>query len=192
MNNQDNNESIQKVMCTNGCCYMLIKKNPDITRKSEEEWNKMKQRVRSGVFIYDQQTTSVLIVQSNGWKWGLPKGSREKLDKSLRECAIREVYEETGLRLSSHALKKVRKIDDGIYFRTNHSKFEINEDNMSISTSDGHKNDATGIGWVRLDCLVELSYRGAVELTYHFKILLRDLHNINLFDKVHRRLLTDK
>lgn len=186
---QENQKSIQKIQCSQGCCYMLVKNNPEITRKTEQEWSQIQQRTRSGVFIYDQHTQSVLIVQSNGWKWGVPKGSREKFDKSLRECAIREVYEETGLRLASHTLKKARKIDDGIYFKTNHAKFEINEGNISVSTVDGHKNDSTGIGWVKLECLADLSLRRELELTYHFKILLRDLHDINLFDKSRRRLL---
>lgn len=58
----------------------------------------------------------VLMVY-NKWReqWELPAGSREG-DETAKECAVRELYEETGQSVSDLAFKgllKLRKISDG-------------------------------------------------------------------------------
>ena len=47
-------------------------------------------------FIYDPKSTKILLVQSNGNMWGIPKGTIKDNETSIC-CALREVHEETGL-----------------------------------------------------------------------------------------------
>lgn len=55
-------------------------------------------RKRAGSFIHTRGEKYVLLVQSYNGKWGPPKGTVEE-GESTYACAIRETYEETGLRI---------------------------------------------------------------------------------------------
>jgi len=52
-----------------------------------------------GVLI-DDQNRLLLIQRSDNRRWAIPAGAME-LGESMEECAIREVWEETGLRATS-------------------------------------------------------------------------------------------
>ena len=47
--------------------------------------------------IFDDERRLLLIQRSDNGRWALPAGAME-LGESMRDCAIREVWEETGLR----------------------------------------------------------------------------------------------
>jgi 8-oxo-dGTP pyrophosphatase MutT (NUDIX family) len=47
--------------------------------------------------IFDDERRLLLIQRSDNGRWALPAGAME-LGESIRDCAIREVWEETGLR----------------------------------------------------------------------------------------------
>jgi 8-oxo-dGTP pyrophosphatase MutT (NUDIX family) len=50
--------------------------------------------------IIDEQDRLLLIQRSDNKRWAIPAGAME-LGESMEECAIREVWEETGLRATS-------------------------------------------------------------------------------------------
>ena len=50
--------------------------------------------------IFDDQQRLLLIQRSDNHRWAIPAGAME-LGESTQDCAIREVWEETGLRATS-------------------------------------------------------------------------------------------
>ena len=50
--------------------------------------------------ILDEQNRLLLIQRSDNRRWAIPAGAME-LGESMQDCAIREVWEETGLRATS-------------------------------------------------------------------------------------------
>jgi 8-oxo-dGTP pyrophosphatase MutT (NUDIX family) len=50
--------------------------------------------------ILDEQRRLLLIQRSDNRRWAIPAGAME-LGESMQECAIREVWEETGLKATS-------------------------------------------------------------------------------------------
>jgi 8-oxo-dGTP pyrophosphatase MutT (NUDIX family) len=56
--------------------------------------------VASRGVIIDDQNRLLLIQRSDNHRWAIPAGAME-LGESMEECAIREVWEETGLRATS-------------------------------------------------------------------------------------------
>jgi ADP-ribose pyrophosphatase YjhB (NUDIX family) len=66
-------------------------------------------RKKAGIFIYDKSKGRVLYVRSYSLCWGPPKGGIEP-DETLIGCAIREVAEETGIRVFARELLRVPTI----------------------------------------------------------------------------------
>jgi 8-oxo-dGTP pyrophosphatase MutT (NUDIX family) len=50
--------------------------------------------------ILDEQNRLLLIQRSDNHRWAIPAGAME-LGESMEQCAVREVWEETGLRATS-------------------------------------------------------------------------------------------
>ena len=87
---------------------------------------KKRYRKKAGIFIYDPETKKVLLVQSRGRLWGPPKGTIKdnELDK---DCAIREVKEETGINiLESNFLKIMRIKNNAIYYYVEMKECNVN------------------------------------------------------------------
>ena len=143
--------------CEDKCCTVMIKPYTlqDHKRKIINK--------KAGVFIYDSTEQKVLVIQSKGNLWGLPKGTFEQNENSV-ECAIRETYEETGIQLSQHNLGACFYIrDQATYYFA-----ELKMQNVEISNT--IDNDVNGIGWINVDCLQKLIQRGKVKINYHAKL----------------------
>ena len=59
---------------------------------------------KAGVILFNKNLNKVLIVKSRGYynsgtRWGLPKGHLEN-NELPNECAMRELYEETGIKIN--------------------------------------------------------------------------------------------
>jgi len=54
----------------------------------------------AGIIISDEEGNVLLVRGSGGGKWSFPKGQSESHDTDHLSTAIREVYEETGLRFN--------------------------------------------------------------------------------------------
>lgn len=60
----------------------------------------------AGVILFNEKFDKVLLVcNAGGYIWGFPKGNREK-NETLQETAVRELYEETGIKITSKNLLK--------------------------------------------------------------------------------------
>ena len=74
---------------------------------------------KAGILIFDRTLSKVLAVKNcynpKCPKWGLPKGHMES-DENLKNCAIREFYEETGLTINVASGDPYIKINNSVYF----------------------------------------------------------------------------
>ena len=75
-----------------------------------------------------------------GWYWVTPGGGREP-GESAEECAVREVFEETGLRLDPRDLGPVRREEtteygfEGHHVRQHQVLFVVQVDSFVVDTS---------------------------------------------------------
>lgn len=178
---KDKNELSFK--CNSGCCNLYINKSFKEVWISEEEWFKTHKRPtlnkikKAGTFIFDPKSEKILIVQSRGKFWGSPKGSIDD-DESIKHCAVRETMEETGIIIQENILNKFSCIKGKcIYY-----DLEVSEFNPSIQT--GIKdNDASGIGWIKINCLKNLIDKGYIIINQHLRLLIKKKFNIDLLYK---------
>lgn len=166
---------VREYNCLKNCC------NYTVQQYSHEHKFRVvysnKERQKAGIAIYDKKKNKLLLVQSRGHLWGIPKGTKKK-DESIIDCAIREVYEETGLQIHKEQLSKYIKVHNkAIYYI-----IELDECKVRIR-NDIIDNDVNGIGWFKLDCLMELYQNNIITLNRHCKILLEKLFQIQLSSK---------
>ncbi len=120
---------------------VYIKKSIDNTINKIEEQDKIKQVQRCGIICIkkdiDYKNYKFLVVRGKcGQIWSFPKGSTQENETS-EECAKREFYEETGLKISTLDTEKKCKLGRNIYFIIDieNTTFKINEINL-INTID--------------------------------------------------------
>lgn len=80
--------------------------------------------VVAGAFVFDGENRLLLQQRSDTGEWGLPGGFME-MDERVQDTAIREVYEETGLRMKELELF-------GIYSGSDYDKTFVNGDQVSM------------------------------------------------------------
>ena len=161
-------ETLNTFSCQNECCSFKI-----IPYTATPPSRRKKYR-KAGVFIHDPEEQRVLLVQSRGHLWGLPKGTLN-MGESDRECAVREVKEETGLTLTYDDFTRAIKIRNrAVYFYT-----EMNTCEVNVQTDD-HENDANGVAWVKIDCLEQCIYDGHIKINQHCRIAFRRFLNMDL------------
>jgi ADP-ribose pyrophosphatase YjhB (NUDIX family) len=125
--------------------------------------------VKAGGLLFDCTEDSILLVQSRGNLWGLPKGTLKR-NESSSDGAIREIKEETGLEINYSMLDTFIVLDETCtYYFIPYSKCEV-----SIQTN-VLDNDVNSIGWVKLDCLKILLSDNKIRLTKHTKIILKKI-----------------
>ncbi|GIE35483.1 NUDIX domain-containing protein [Actinoplanes italicus] len=56
--------------------------------------------VGARTLVFDEQDRLLLIQRSDNHRWAIPAGAME-LGESMEQCAVRELWEETGLRATS-------------------------------------------------------------------------------------------
>lgn len=141
--------------CPSGCCNVRIKK-PQF-RKGINDWcsrkdEKMssKKRIRAGGFIYNKETGKVLFVIVRGMYWGLPKGG-VRIGETNKQGALREVYEETGIRLADLNESKAYKVDSTVTYYPVEMPFCVKTTPENVDD-----NDAIGLGWVNPKCAQDL------------------------------------
>ena len=108
---------------TNQWLYVNNKKPVnDLYKKSYITKKKSrKKEYRSGGIIINPSFTKILLVLNResvitgSPKWGLPKGHM-KIGESPNECAVREIEEETGLKLMINKTTPYIKINDTLYY----------------------------------------------------------------------------
>lgn len=123
------------------CCKLTLWKN-------ENNETKYKNYIKKKAGVIIKYNDKLLLIQSRGNMWGFPKGKIEK-NETEKNCAIREVKEETSLIIS---------IDENEYIYLNNTFFFLKElKNEPIINIDEIKNisgnDCTGVGLIKLACL---------------------------------------
>lgn len=109
---------------------------------------------RAGCILFDDSTQKVLCVCNRAsQKWGFPKGHQEKYE-SIRECALRELREETSVVLDFPSLHHARLIS-----HKGRNKFFLVHipSAQTLRCLDRHdENEISDIQWFTLDELASL------------------------------------
>lgn len=158
--------------CFNNCCNLSIKPYC----KKPFYFDRKNKRQKAGVFIYDPLKNKVLLIQSRGNLWGLPKGTLNT-DETYNKCAIREVKEETGLDVEENQFLCSTMI------RNNAMYYLIESKECDVSVQEHiYGNDANGIGWIRIECLNELIQNRKISLNSHCKIAFQRFLNVSFYN----------
>lgn len=166
---------INIVVCPNGCCSLQTE--PYISNPHEMPFGR-RNRNKAGIFIYDPLSNKILVVQSRGRLWGIPKGTAEQ-DEDSQNCAIREVYEETGIQVLPFMLEDQVRIKGRIvYFYA-----QMDETEVTIQHSI-ENNDANGIGWIKPECLLKAINDESMAVNSHCLILIKRFLRINTDEPV--------
>jgi bis(5'-nucleosidyl)-tetraphosphatase len=167
-----------KNTCVNGCCDIFIDAYSCTYYNDNKDWSTENQRNRkifkSGVFMYDQVKNKVLLVQSRGKYWGCPKGTIDD-NESIENGAIRELLEETGVHVDVTDFLKSEVIDG----KAKYFFVKKNECDVSIQNHI-ENNDANGITWINVDCLVKEITNRTMKINTHLRILLYRFLNISI------------
>jgi len=160
--------------CAEKCCAISI-----ALPKPHQFSPRAKRRGRcqkAGVFIYDPEQERVLLVQSRGQLWGMPKGTLEiDIDENSAQCAIREVKEETGLDLTVEDFTRATKIKN----RATYYYAEKKAGPICIQENPTEPaNDANGITWIKISCLQECINTGQIVLNQHCRIVFKRFLNM--------------
>jgi len=164
------------ISCLNNCCKIIQSVYKDVTY-NDEFYSKPGKIKKSGCFIYDPHTEKILLVQSQGRFFGSPKGSLNRNENYI-EGAIREVKEETGLSLSFSNLLNARHL----YIKNTIYYIIIMNETYVIPQITVKNNDANSIGWINLNCLLELIKNNTIYINNHTKMLIKHIFNINIYN----------
>ena len=105
---------------------------------------------KAGVFVYCNN--KILLTQSYNNFWGIPKGQMEQYDCTTKNCAERELKEETGISINLTDEHLYKILFDNCYI------YKIKVDNMDIVDFNNLSNlDSTGIGWINFECAFDLN-----------------------------------
>lgn len=154
--------------CYEGCCEIRL-----IHFKHTEPHRK-RHVYKAGFFIYDPAEDRVLLVQSRGELWGPPKGTIEE-NESKQDCALREVKEETGLEIKAPDFEKRFNFDRACYFYT-----ELDSKTHPVDVQSTKDNDANGITWIKVKCLLEHIKSGRITVNRHCKETFKKFLNVSL------------
>ncbi len=148
--------------CSRGCCELYNRSSFRSTLPSTTDYSWKFKRPKAGMFIFNPFSGKFLIVQSHWQKWGPPKGSIEECDHdSIKQCAIREVFEETGILLAESDLTIPYIIDKTTYYYIEYQNKMMDYSHI--------ESDITGIAWITAECLLELVSNNQIDLNYHCK-----------------------
>jgi ADP-ribose pyrophosphatase YjhB (NUDIX family) len=175
------NDVVNVLKCNDNCCFLYSVNcfYPDWI--PDEEWYKNNRKIninkrikKAGTFIIDPTNLKILIVQARGKYWGSPKGSIDE-GETVKNCAIRETMEETGIKIDVNMLKTFTCIKGKCLYYD----IEMKEFKPSVQTTI-ENNDANGIGWIRLECLKKLIDNKIITINQHLRLLIRKKFNIDL------------
>jgi 8-oxo-dGTP pyrophosphatase MutT (NUDIX family) len=163
--NDETSSGIACIKCFRDCQCSLIKYRsykPPPGRKYATN------RKKAGVLMTTNKN-KILIVQSRGRLWGVPKGGVEE-GETDQECAFRELGEETGVHLdaTSTPITYEIRMNNGRYFCVDASQ------EHPVLLDDIH--DSTGVGWISIECLKYFISQKLINVTADFSRILQSLN----------------
>lgn len=109
--------------------------------------NKISSLTRCGAIIFNHNLEKIILVENNYlYKeknisvWGLPKGVLEG-NETFNDCAMREIYEETGIKILLKKNIPYLKMNDNYYFPIKIDETDIDK----LYSKD--KNEIRGVRW---------------------------------------------
>ena len=172
---------MHKYTCDKACCSIKV----NMYRRRSSTKLRRRNYKKAGVFIYDPKEDRVLLVQSKGHLWGPPKGTLELGEKEI-DCAVREVREETGLKVNINDFSNTTRIKNRALY------FYLEMDTSPVAIQEGiENNDANGLTWIKIDCLKKCIYNGHIVLNQHCKIIFQRFMNI-IFPKSGFTMVTNR
>ena len=121
---------------------------------------------RAGAIIYDRSCSKILLVM-NRWsrynneeKWGCPKGHRHD-DETVEQCAIREVFEETGICLMINKNTPYIVFKDTVYFIVRLSN--------TTTCNPGDTKEICEVSWTGVKELKKLNMNEALRFISNYK-----------------------
>ena len=168
---------METFLCPDGCCKWS--RVPYTHPKNwTDDWVETTQKIKkSGGFIYDgtdQKNIKILLIQSRGQLWGSPKGSMND-GETVLECAKREVKEESGIEIvDDNILGSIIVKNKAMYYIVNMQEMEV------FPQTNVEDNDANGIGWFNVNCLINLIKYSKIKVNQHLRILVKKILDIEL------------
>lgn len=137
--------------------------------KLAENHDHLPKQKKAGIVYYNRTSHKILIVQSRGNLWGIPKGTC-KYNENINDCAVREFFEETGIDIKSIELENCKTVVIGTCtYYCLESDFEYDFDNFTHSNFNKiENNDVSGIGCVDINCLIKSN----LKLNLHLRKIL--------------------
>ncbi len=135
--------------------------------KYPENHGHLSKQKKAGIVYYNKSLHKILIIQSRGNLWGIPKGTC-KFGETIKDCAIREFNEETGIKIEPVEIENCKTVLIGtctyFCFETN---LDYNFDNFTKSNNI-ENNDVSGIGFINVNCLIKSN----LKLNLHLRKIL--------------------
>ena len=142
----------------------------------------------ASVFVIDPSTRKILLVYHNQFKKWVQPGGHIETDETPEETALREVYEETGLKvqlLGEHfpreddfirplGIQKNRGSNGDLHIDIIYAAIPINVINVN-----NHDDEIDGIGWFSREELEEIDVFPDIKITmdYLIKEYIKVLHD---------------
>lgn len=136
-------------------------------------WNSNKKSCKKVGGLLTVNNDYIILVQSCGKHWGPPKGTLEE-NESIKDCAIREIKEETGLDVSKIIPETYFKIKSKFYY------YYMNINNFDCSNKIYINDDANGIGLFNIKCLYKNIISNKILINQHLKYILKYIFHINV------------
>lgn len=131
-----------------------------------------------GGILFSEDMAKVLLVQAGKWRWTFPKGKKEKGERDA-ECAIREVFEETGLDASSYLTKYTVRVREEKRETTMCVFCGVPESSVLLPRT---RNEISAVDW---HSVANLPYIGKYDSRGHYansvKRILRELAHSTWF-----------
>ena len=172
---------MNSISCNNACCKFILTQHKEIVYTDDYYFTRNSFIKKAGCFIYDKRTNRILLVQSKGKYFGPPKGGIEE-NENILNAALREVREETGIKIHPKLLYKCNKIlvNNTLFYIVNMKEIEVYPQVSSTY------NDVNGIGWINIHCLIELILQNKITITKPVKIIIKKIFNVNINNFIYR------
>lgn len=161
----------------NGCGICNLQKLKHFENSTNH--GHFKNQRKAGVVLFNNNTNKILIVQSRGNLWGLPKGSCNN-NETIIECASRELFEETGITITADEISESKFKYKKSHFRIGtciYYYIERNiEESINLQKVINEKNDVSGIGWININCIKDMTPQ--LKLNLHIRKALGFFFNL--------------